>query len=160
MTDLTLESLAERVNRLERQNSRLKVSMLATLVAMLGALCLSCGGTGTERTVQARELVLCEGDQRTAARLGWDDGVTSLALFDAEGIPLAMLSLSDDGQPALHLSGAESKATASVFATSRGSGIELHDADGVRRASLEIVDDVPPTLTMWDARGKAIFSAP
>lgn len=127
---LTLESLAERLQRvesdnrrLERQNRRLRAWAVTVLAALTAALCL--GRAAKPKTVEAQRFVLCDeqGNMRAELANVPDDG-SKLTLFDGKGRERIRLGMQP---PALLLWG-----------------------EGGMRARLSATD--APDLTLWGSQ--------
>ena len=70
MTDLTLESLAGRMNRIERQNRWLKAAAIVAVAVLAAVVCM--GQVGVPKVVEAEEFVLrdAQGQKRAALATG------------------------------------------------------------------------------------------
>jgi hypothetical protein len=83
MGDLTMESLAQRMNRLERQNRALKAMGLLALVALAAIVCM--GQAGVPKVVEAEKFVLRDGEGAERAVWAANGAETSLTFQDAIG---------------------------------------------------------------------------
>jgi hypothetical protein len=90
MENTTNDALAERVERLERQNRNLK--RVGTGI-LLGAVFLLIAGAGGEKVVETERLVLSKGGLVRAVLETDSDGVPSLRRLDEKGKPRLDLSL-------------------------------------------------------------------
>jgi hypothetical protein len=139
MTDLTLESLAERVERLERENGRLKER-------------LETKGVGLRDD---------NGIVRLSLGLWKGTGQPGLTLSDANRTPRASLSLDPEGRPALTFFGPAGKPRAMFLVDDREQpSLRLHHAVGRGGAGLGVAMDGKPHLILHDADGNRLFSAP
>lgn len=85
-----LQSLIERVEKVEKQNRRLKQIGLG--VAVLAGAVLLMGQARSNRTIEAEKFVLKDANGRIRARLGMEaDDRPTLALLDAKGFPLVSM---------------------------------------------------------------------
>ncbi len=98
--------IIDRLERLERQNRRMKLTGLATLV-VVGAFLLmgQASLSGTLSEVRARRFVLQDSRGRERAALDINSGAPGLVLLDANGKPRAVLAVLSDG-PWLQMSDA------------------------------------------------------
>lgn len=111
MTDLANEISAvnERLSKLERQNRRLRLGIVAAGV-IAGALVLTGALPSTPQTVTAQKFVLFDLADKIRAELGVVDGSPGLLLSDVTGMPRASLALFKSGEPALVSARTESRA--------------------------------------------------
>jgi len=78
-------AVTERLDRLERQNRRLRLGLIAIALGS-GAVFLTAAMPSTMETVTAQKFVLVDGSGNQRAILAVDkDGQSSLALYDASG---------------------------------------------------------------------------
>jgi hypothetical protein len=141
MTDLTLESLAARVNRLERQNRLLKALAIVAVAVLAAVVCMG-QVRKAERLVvgevRASSFVLQDGGGRMLAALGRDDnGAPQFALYAGDK-GVARLGVGRNGLPDLAMSELGTKSLTVL---------------GFGRPGR-------PSFTMWDAKGNTLFSAP
>ena len=177
MTDLTLESLAQRLERVERQNRRLRVGATAValmLAVMTVATAVLCGRLASpNRTVHARGFVLRDEHGNTRAALFLPDShAVALALRDVNGRARALLRILGRGRPRLDLLDADGYERATLAADTDGPpSLTLYGP--TRQPRLRLGTDMseippgapadyksPPWLRMWDAQGNTLFSAP
>jgi hypothetical protein len=123
------QSLAARVERLEKQYRWLKFEVV------------------TEK------IVLVDADGKTRASLCMPDGVPSLILHDAEGNIRAVLRVSPEG-PALHLLDAKTKAGLELTVGDSGPNVSLFDVNGKQRLSQEVIES-GPGLKLVNENGKS-----
>jgi len=133
MNEPTLDALARRAERLERQNRRLKLGGLAVL-ALLGLL-LFLGAApepGRYRSLEAEQFLML--DKTGIVRGGlWVDEkkVAMLALGDKKGVVRAALRVSADGQPALELYNEKGIVQARLAIDSNGPGRNRRTGAGI-----------------------------
>ncbi len=137
MSARTDDSILVRVERLERENRRLKrVLLVAAVVAVAGLmLAPSAPKKKPPETVKAREVQIVDdqGNARISMRLE-PNGDPVLALMGAKGTGARLAVLED--RPVLALSD-ETRVRASLEITSDGAGLDLDDAGGKRSASVQ-----------------------
>jgi hypothetical protein len=167
MTDLTLESLAERVKRLERQNRLFKALAIGAVAVLAAVVCM--GQVAAPKVVEAEKFVVRDGDGNERARLV-DIGVV---LLSADGKPRGGLTVAED-VPSLHLlhpqhgggvymsplgmavrgPGQKSKA-ANVGISHEGEPfVSLSDGEEKTRARLSLAKDGRPGLALYDTKGE------
>ncbi len=131
------ESIVTRVERLERENRRLKRGLIFAAVVAAAALALAPSAPKKKppETVKAREVQIVDdqGNARISMRLE-ANGDPVLALIGTKGSG-ARLALADD-RPALTLSD-ETRVRASLEIAKDGAGLDLEDAEGKRSASVQ-----------------------
>lgn len=134
-----VDTLVVRLERLERENRRLR---RAGAVALAGVALVLMGQTTSgevAKVVEATQFVLrdSKGDTRAVLALG-PDGSVGLGLSDEAGTARAWLSLGPQGSPS--------------FA--------LFDRAARPRATLRLWPDGVPRLALNDKEGNVIWSAP
>lgn len=171
-------AVTERLNKLERQNRRLRAGVLAMALAVSAVfLTASLPLPWTVRTVRAQKFVLVDAGGKTRAVLtSGKNGNPSFSLYDAKERPRATLALksfrlfdangkvrvtlSSSGEwwfaPHLILSGDKGTSRLGLYGPGgdAGSEIDLSDASGVERASLSLGGwrGAHPRLTFWNAK--------
>lgn len=141
MNEPTLDALARRAERLERQNRRLKLGGLVVL-ALLGLL-LFLGaepepgpgeyqpGPSQYQTLKAEQFLMLDKTDIVRGGLWVDEKkVATLALGDKKGVVRAALRVTADGQPALELYSEKGIVQARLAIDSNGPGLELRDFEG------------------------------
>ncbi len=86
-------TIEQRLNRLERQNRRLKFGGIVALLG-IGAVFLMGQAKGVPEEIRAKSLVIVDDDDRVRARLGANELLpehTELMLTDASGVMVAYL---------------------------------------------------------------------
>jgi hypothetical protein len=98
MEHLVSNELIARLERLERENRRLRVSGLAlpvlALICLIGPALARAGGSVSPR-VEAQQFILRDEAGRVRGMLGMDEGRPRLVLRDEKGAVLVEI----DGQP-------------------------------------------------------------
>src|SRR4051794_30104213 len=134
MNPSTIESIAGRLDKLERDNQRLRESRGrwraggASLLAGVGMLTLAGAAARSWPTVEAREFVLRDDPGKARAALTIrPDGTPGLGLMDQDGRVRLSFDLGRDDAP----------------------GMNLYDRDGTLRAALAIRPDGTPGLGLF-----------
>lgn len=167
-------AVKQRLAKLERQNRRMKLSAIASLV-IVGAVMLT-GQTSRQSTpseLRARSFILVDAQGRQRAILDLKKDEPGLALLDENGNVRALLSLVPEGpildligtdgksaarvdsllnQPGLVLLDANRNVRAGLTMNPLGPGLDIADASGGLRASLEAGSN-GPALALFDANG-------
>jgi len=129
-----------RLDRLERQNRRLKLGGLALLLG-LGVVVLAGGqGEGKPKTVEAERFILRDefGRQRAALTVS-KGGDPALYLLDTDEQARVALGLSKDG-PGLYFTDPGGKHRAVLARNNDGIGFDLLDENGKSRAAFHVND--------------------
>lgn len=135
---LELESILQRIERLERQNRQLKLIGLG--IALIVGTLLVGGAAKTPRTVEAEKIVLRDSHGRARVTIS-----TSEFTGPAVGVR------PDD--PVIWLS--DDKGTDRTMLTPDG----LFFASGNAKPTLDLTSDPKPTLRFYGADGKVSWSA-
>jgi hypothetical protein len=139
----------ERVERLEKQNRKLKHAGVVALI--LAAAVFLMGQTAQKKTVEANEFILRDANGNLRAALGVDKDGTGLFLWDAAGkIRAALEVVADEPQLVLYDSAGKQSAALSIYKGVPGLG--LFDSAGNPRATLDVGAD-GPGLTLSDQEG-------
>ena len=178
------ESLERRLDRLERQNRRIRTSAIATAIAAV--LLMASMGQSDRRPsaganiVEAERFVLRDASGVVRARLSADaQGRTSLTLLDKSERSRVALGIAADGAPILVFGDADGRTTrmelsvradgAATIGIGDGKGrfrttletnadgsahVYMIDADGKPRSDFCILADGSPQLSLADADGK------
>jgi hypothetical protein len=155
-------AIEERLEKLERQNRRMKLAGLGAVV-IAGAFVLmgQASGPGSDwktvsggpPEVRAKSFVLVDANGETRARLYMSAPAKGpeLDLLDAKGNPRVELAVTSNG-PALQLNDASGNPRAELGAAPNGPGLILYDANGKLRAELAAAPN-GPGLILGDANG-------
>jgi len=104
MSEPTMQTVMERLDRLERELRWWKRLGGASAVGLALIIVLGATGAGVPDEIRARRFVVVASDGRSLGRLGTSpDGSPELALYDPKGIERAILVLSQGAEPMLHL---------------------------------------------------------
>ncbi len=150
-----LQAIAERLEKVERENRRLRRAGLAALV--LGCAVLVMGQVRPARTIESSQFILKDANGRVRAQLTMDPANRpTLTLSDEKGHAVVSLIGGDD-HPFLGLSGAGGEERVMLMASkdSYGLGIygEPQGAAGGTGVVLGVWKGIPG-LTLYDERGK------
>jgi len=143
-----LSAIVERLERLEKQNRRLKRGGLAGLVLLASTLLAGftvqrpAKPAAVTETLEAQRFVLKNARGETRAQLACDKDNPHLALFDTAGHVAAQLSASPVG-PSLTLYDAKGQQRASLGLLFDTSSLMLFNAEGEHRAQLSLMGDQP-----------------
>ena len=136
MKEPTLDTLTQRLDRLERQNRRLKVASGAVLFGIAAILLM---GQGSSPIVEAERFLVR--DPTTGKFRG-------------------ALSVLQDGSVGLSISAPDGKSLSLSANASGNVGLTLYDKQGKLRAELVTGVDGAPALALRDQGGKVIWKAP
>lgn len=130
-TDTMVEALGQRLDRLERENRRVKRVGAVVLVGIAAAALMGQARTAG-RKMEAERFVVLDSSGKRRAELGvWPDGWAGLAIFDLDGKGRAGLRLAPDGAPSLALFDPDGKKRAELYAEPNNkAGLVLTDKDG------------------------------
>lgn len=131
-------SLEQRLEKVERENHRLKVFGSVVLLGMAGALFLGLAANpSSSKKLEAEVLVL----------------------KNAQGKPQMILGAGDDG-PALTILDKNGKLRVNLGVGQDGPALDLLDAAENPRAQLMITEDQGPLLNFYDAKGSQVSLKP
>lgn len=125
MTQRSLEAMAQRLDRLERERRWWKVTGVGSAVVMALVLLLGAAPRKAPDEIRARRVVVVDGEGRERITLGWyfgyglkiigkddktrisledwDNGQTELGLHSQQGSARVKLTVRSDGSPSLSL---------------------------------------------------------
>ena len=182
MVELEIETLARRLDRVERENRRLKRAGVVAL-AMIAAVILM--GQATEskvvKVIEAEKFVLRDGQGRQRAELFAHKDVSGLAFSDQKGrvrivmgvdkdsqtfhlmdekqIPRVSIGLDEKKGSTLLMWDSHQKLRLGLGVTILGPALALSDKAENHRVELTVLLD-SPELSVTDKTGKTIWSAP
>ena len=170
--DQKLTALVERVERMERQNRRIKFSGAVVLVLAAGTLLMG-QASPMRRVVEAEEFVLRdESGVKRGALAVLPGGVAGLAISDRSGEPRVSLTVYHGGEPVLTLSDKDGRSRASLVLLPDGSpSFYLKDQSGKVRSVLgaislqamqtgEITQRSESSIVLFSKEGKAVWKTP
>ncbi len=149
-------SVLERLEKLEKQNHRLRVATL--LVFALSGAALLMGQTFQDRTVEAERSVLKEPSGKARAELAMTPHRATLSLLDPNGKTRAELDATMDAA-GLTFCDANGNRSAGLGVEANGAGLGFYDANRMPRAGVAVTGH-GATITIRDENGKLLFSQP
>ena len=132
---LTEQSLARRIERLERQNRRLRIG--GAIAALAGAAALCVGASAPRKTVESDLLVF----------------------KDAKGTTRMIVGMADDG-PAITMLDDKGKLRANLGVTEKGPSLDLLDETETPRVQVFIDDKQVPRVNLFDSKGTQVTFRP
>ncbi|MGH9357712.1 MAG: hypothetical protein ACRD1O_00885 [Terriglobia bacterium] len=158
--------LVKRLEKLERDNRRLKRSALAALMlaaVLLAGYAASCsrnqrasGARNAPEKITAHEIDLTDSSGKVRVKMYADEkGATGIVLSDAKGKKRAAVAVDSSGGTAgIALTDAQGEPREMMGVDSSGApGIWLDDAQGIPRASMAVSSSGNPTIELTDAQG-------
>ncbi len=154
MVEPTMETLARRLDKVERENRRLKRAGVLVL-AVIAAVVLM-GQATPSKVVEAPKFVLRDASGRVHAVLGTvNKRAVSLALITKNGKPRVVLGVSSDGSLSLSFYDKDVNRRAVLGLRADDSpDLSLLDKDGKLRARLSLNDEGSATLVFTDSGGE------
>ncbi len=156
MSEPILNTLTQRLDRLERENRRLKIAGAVLLLALAAV-----GVMGqvlpkaVPKVVEAERFVLRDTRGRTRATLDAEgSGTLALSLYDQNGKIRASLAVEADGTPRLDLVDQNGKQRVALNVVKDASALVLADQNGKGRISLTVLPGGRPDLALSDQNGK------
>ena len=148
--------LNHRIDRLERENRRMKRFGLAVLVVV--GLVVSLGqATPPPEVVRAEKFVLVDQNGKQRATLGIENGGPALVLGDTRGRGVVQLQVPQiPDKPSLYLRDPSQSASVEMAMTMNGPVLHLTDQTGIR-VRLAANELNAPLAAIYDAEGQALF---
>ena len=144
----------ERLERLEKQNRRLKSAATVFMIFTSSLVLMSAAGH-KGRTVEAKQMVLKDDAGTTRAVLGMRSAGPGLALYDANGDKVqALLTVLQTG-PVLGLYDADGTTRVLLGVTPKGVTLTFNDADGKLRGGVGFSGDAQ-NVTFFDRDGNPV----
>jgi len=181
-----LDAILQRLERLERQNRRLRRGWIVVPVLLAAGL-LFHSNAQQGRSIQAEEFIVIDSGNKPRAALSWRaDGSVGLGLTDpsgnkvagldvtATGITLAMggdqaksralIEVLPDGTAKIALADASKKPRCVVALAASGDNfVGLNDGQGTLRAAMFVqgsAPEAPASINLFDATAKQIYLIP
>lgn len=154
---LTLSAVGGRLERLEKQNRRLKYAGAAILL-LISAVLLMGQVAPVPEGIAAREFIVLDAYGTPRAILTATESGGGLSLHDPDGNVRALLISSEEGT-VLTLFDADGTERVMLEATEGGPGLYLRDANENLRVGLALIE-AEPALGLFDRQGNIVFSAP
>ena len=150
-------SILERLNKLEKQNSRLRLA-LALLTILAGCFIFSAARFSRGHTVKARQILLQDDVGITRAILGMRSAGPGLTLYDENGENVeALLTVLQSG-PVLSLYDGSGTTRVLLGVTAKGATLAFNDQHGKLRAEMGFLSNTPD-VTFFDPKGKPVYQA-
>jgi len=147
------KTLVERLERLERQNRRLKRGGILGL-ALVGAAALMGQAPPAGQTVEAEGFILRGPNGKARAELAMRGGEPRLILRDANEKEQVRLAVLADGSPALTFYYNDWRPNLMLKAGGVGPALTLYDKEGKTAAVVGVYSDGSPSLTFMDKAQK------
>lgn len=136
MTEVTLDTLAQRLSRLERELKRWRVAV--SVLGIVALITFAGAAVATPDKLRARECVVIDTKGKEIAALWAFGDMPTLTLQDKDGKPRAQFDLLPDGSPRLYFADANQRIRLRLGANTEG------------RSHLEVINH----------GGKVIWEAP
>jgi len=155
MSEPTLDRLTQRLDRLERENRRLKVTGAVLVLALAAGGVMGQVPKAVPRVVEAERFVLRDTKGKVLATLGTEASTPSLALFDQNGKTRAVLMVLANGAAGLFVDDQNGKTRVLLGVGADGTpAVSLLDQNEKRRAALGVGADGTPLLSLADQNEK------
>ena len=164
MSELAMAALAQRVERLERDNHRWRRGGILGLLLLVSAGLLGQAPvvTGAAKALDAERFNLRDGAGNLRGSLGASsDGTASLVLYNAAGVHQAGLGVLPDGAASLFLGSPAGRTVTELTLYRDGTpSLVVRDRAGKTRMLLGASSDGQPFLYFLDAAGAHTWKAP
>lgn len=111
---MTEADLLNRLEKLERDNRRLKRSVLVALV-IVGLTGTIAASRPTPKAIRAHEFDVVDNSGNVRATMNFiPSGESGVAVYDAKGHPRAVMAVAPSGSPSLALSDSEGRGSAGI----------------------------------------------
>jgi len=164
MAELTMETLAGRVARLERDNGRWRRGAVVALLVLMSAGLLGQAPLvpGAAKALDAERFNLRDAAGHLRGSLGvTSDGTASLVLYHAAGAQQAGLGVLPDGTASIFLGSPAGRTVAELTLYRDGTpSLVVRDRAGKTRMLLGASTDGQPFLYLLDATGANTWKAP
>jgi len=149
-----LQTILERLEKLERQNRRLKLAGVVALIAV-GVFVLKGLMAPTSRTLRAQEFQLVDSSGKLMGKLGLDGKSPELEFYNQKGLTTASLYAYGNGNiGGLLLSDVDSGESTSLLSTGVvGPELRFADKGGVKVALSLSRQTADASLDITDAKG-------
>jgi hypothetical protein len=163
MSEPTMQALARRVERLERETRWWKrVTGLGLVLVVAAGLLGQAAPLGSQKVVDAERFNLRDATGQLRAVLGSSgDGATSLLLYNATGMHQAGLGVMPDGSASVFLGNPAGRTVTELTLYRDGTPtLVIRDRAGKTRALLGAASDGAPFAYFLDAAGNNTWKAP
>ncbi len=153
---MTAMSVEARIERLERENRRLK--LVGTVLLIIAAAFVLMGQTADAHVrsiMMAERFALATEDGQVGAQLAYDkNGNPGFVLYDANQVPRAFMNFTADGTPGIELRNASNITQVVLgFDGKQDPIVALHDSTGQARAVVALDNAEYPAFELIDADG-------
>jgi hypothetical protein len=150
---MTDTELVRRLEKLERDNRRMKRAGIAILALIAGLVAVA-ATRPVPGVIQAREFDAVDRTGNIRVKMGVGSEGTALTLYDGSGHSEAGLAIPTNGQwPAVWLSDGQDKAKAQMNVAWGNPQIWLEGPQGQGQVFLGVSPSDSPTITLSDAQG-------
>jgi hypothetical protein len=163
MSELTMEALARRVERLERETRWWKrVTGLGLALIVAAGLLGQAAPLGLQKAVDAERFNLRDAAGQLRAVLGSSaDGATSLLLYNVAGVHQAGLGVMPDGSASVFLGNPAGRTVTELTLYRDGTpSLVIRDRAGKTRVLLGAASDGAPFAYFLDTAGNNTWKAP
>ena len=154
------ESVTRRLDRVERDNRRLKLAV-GMLMAGLGAMTLLGAAGRHGPVIEAEQFIVKDDAGRLRLALGarHQSGLPGLVFYDKDGDANVLLNLGSDESPGLWFYNKD-RIRASISLAGDQMRLQMFDKENRIRTSVQIDQDGTPSMKLYDKLEKAIWQAP
>jgi len=146
------QSLVTRVNRLERENRRMKLAGVLVLLGITAMMVMGQAGSGAQRTVTAKQFLLQDENGKDRGNFfALPDGTVALTLLDSKDKPRFALAVNPDGGTSLNIYG-ENKEQLAL----NPQAFRLIDSKGNPRMAAAVNSDGNPWLGIYGSKNDQI----
>jgi hypothetical protein len=148
--------LAGRLERLERDNRRLKRFALAALV-LAATLATIYATQPVPESFTAHEFNVVDDSGGVRVKMGMLLGKPVITFFDAQNMPRALMGVDSSGAPNIYFNDAQGTPRMDMSIGESGPYIMLRDAGGNPGARLEVTASGQPEISLLDQQGFGLF---
>jgi hypothetical protein len=145
--------LIGRLEKLERDNRRLKGSALAALV-LATALATIYAAQPVPQTITAHEFNVVDSSGGVRVIVGTFSGKPGIAVFDPQHKPHAIMVVEPSGKPEIILGDLQGPRVGMMVDLSDRPNIALEDAQGRPRAVMALDSSGGPNISLFDPQGE------
>lgn len=148
--------LVERLEKLERDNRRLRGFALAVLV-LATALAAIYATQPVPESVTAHEFNVVDDSGGVRAKMGMLLGKPYITFYDAQSMPRALMGVMSSGAPNIYFNDAQGTPRMDMSIGESGPYIMLRDAEGSPDARLEVTTGGQPEISLLDRQGFGLY---
>lgn len=156
MSEANMESLARRLERVERENRRLRRGAVAVVGVIVAAILMGQGGS-KGRIIEAEGFHLMDAaGARRGGLFTSPDGAVGLALYGKDGKALAMLAVEADTSPSLWFTDKDgnTRVRLGIGSKENNAPFNLGAPGGKASVALFAKPDGTASLNLFDKEGK------